>query len=274
MSAKLCAIINMKGGVGKTTLSFNLAMYLAEKKSQRILLIDLDPQANATVVATNPDLLKAHLGNKKTIADLFVQTYQTFGPTRKKQLPPAKVEDYLYSVETAAGKFDLVPSELILSSVLKGMTLGPYDLNELITASVKKSYDYIFFDCAPTYSTLTTMALNSAQSVLIPMISDAFGLHGTELMQQVINEHKYDFGIDTKVVGVVFTMWKNQQNQIDHSNKIIRVWGPNKVFGAKISQNEWYKVANGKRLSIWETPAHSETKAEFEAFVTEFLEKC
>jgi cellulose biosynthesis protein BcsQ len=118
------------------------------------------------------------------------------------------------------------------------------------------------------------MALNSTKSVLIPMISDAFGLHGTQLMQQVIDEHKFDYGVDTKVVGVIFTMWKDQGNQIEHSNKIIRGWGPEKVFRAKISQNEWYKVANGKRLNIWDTPAHSETKAEFDTFVNEFLDKC
>jgi chromosome partitioning protein len=120
MSAKTCAIINMKGGVGKTTLSFNLAMYLAEKKAQRVLLIDFDPQANATVVATDPNLLGTHLSTKKTIADLFIHTYQTFGPIRKKASPQINLADYLYSVPSAAGRFDLIPSELMLSSVLKG----------------------------------------------------------------------------------------------------------------------------------------------------------
>lgn len=273
MQAKLAAIINMKGGVGKTTLSFNLAGYLAEKLGKRVLLIDLDPQANATIVSTEPEKYADHCKNKKTIADVFIQTLRTYGPIRPPTLKPLDISDFLYPVSSVGGQFDLVPSELILSSVLKGMTLGPFDLNQLVTEGVRRAYDYVLIDCAPTYSSLTTMALNTARSVLIPMISDSFGAYGTKLMQQVLKEHKYDFGFQPAVIGVIFTLWESQANQVLYSNDIINNWAAGTVFRAKIARNNWYRVANGKREHIWDSQAHAACKREFEEFVDEFVSK-
>jgi chromosome partitioning protein len=161
----------------------------------------------------------------------------------------------------------------MLSSVLKGMSLGPYDLDKLLTPAVRLQYDYILIDCAPTNSSLTTVALNTTQSVLIPMISDSFGAHGTALMKQVLEEHAYDYGVSPKVIGVVFMMWENQNNQVTQSNEIIKSWTTGKVFRSKISKNNWYRVANGKRINIWNTAAGSEYKKEFENFVKEFIAK-
>jgi len=273
---KLASIINMKGGVGKTTLTFNLASYLAELKDQRVLVIDLDPQANATVVSTEEEKYKAHLASKKTVADVFVHAYKTYGPIRSPKVADLDIQDFLYEVyksKSSKGRFDLIPSELMLSSVLKGMTLGPYDLDKLLTPNVRQQYDYILVDCAPTNSSLTTVALNTTQSVLIPMISDSFGSHGTALMKQVLDEHKYDYGVAPKVIGVVFMMWENQDNQITQSNEIIKSWTTGAVFRSRISKNNWYRVANGRRTTIWHTAAGGEYKKEFDNFVNEFIAK-
>lgn len=273
--AKLAAVINMKGGVGKTTLSFNLSGYLAEKMGKRVLLIDLDPQANATIVSTEPAKYNAHCKTKKTIADVFIQTSRIYGPISRTAPAPLNIADFTYSVSSdGGGQFDLIPSELILSSVLKGMSLGPFDLDHLITKDVRQSYDYILIDCAPTYSSLTTMALNTAKAVLIPMISDSFGFYGTRLMQQVLQEHHHDFNFEPKVIGVVFMIWEERQaNQVDYSNQIIGGWPAGTVFRTKISRNNWYRVANGKREHIWDSSAHQKCKQEFEAFVQEFIGK-
>lgn len=277
MVAKLASIINMKGGVGKTTLSFNLAYYLAEGLNKKVLLVDLDPQANATIVSTEESRYENHLKNKKTIADVFIHTFRTYGPIKQAVLPPLSINDFLYPVflgKPPGGIFDLIPSELILSSVLKGMTLGPYDLDQLITDQVKQRYDYILIDCSPTYSSLTTIALNTTKAVLIPMISDSFGAYGTKLMKQVLEEHENDYGFEPKVIGVVFTMWdKMQKNQIAQSNEIIKGWDNTKIFRSRISHNNWYRVANGKRQSFLDVAATAGAKQEFKDFADEFILK-
>jgi chromosome partitioning protein len=274
MPAKLAAIINMKGGVGKTTLSFNLAMYLAELLKKRVLLVDLDPQANATIISTEPTRYATHCKTKKTIADVFIQAFRTYGPIRPLAAKSLDIAEFLYSVyDEGGGRFDLIPSELMLSSVLKGMTLGPFDLDQLITEKTKNDYDYILIDCAPTYSSLTTVALNTAKAVLIPMISDSFGAYGADLMKAVLDEHEYDFGVKPALIGIVFMLWENQANQINQSTEIINKWTAKGVFTAKISRNNWYRVANGTRAAIWNTPAHADCKKEFDEFVIEFQSK-
>lgn len=264
----------MKGGVGKTTLTFNLGMYLAELKNLRVLLIDLDPQANSTIVATDPVKYKEHCSTKKTIADVFIHAYKTYGPIQELLPKPINIDDFLYNIyRNGKSCFDIVPSELMLSSVLKGMTLGPYDLDVLLTDKVKSKYDYILIDCSPTNSSLTTIALNTTKAVLIPMIADSFGSHGTQLMKQVLDEHAHDFGVAVQIIGVVFTMWENQADPIEKSNEIIKLWPKGSVFSEKIKRDNWYRVSNGKRKTIWHSQAHADTKKEFERFVDAFIKK-
>jgi len=276
MTAKLASIINMKGGVGKTTLTFNLASYLAEIYHKKVLLIDLDPQANATIVSTDPIKFKEHCKSKKTIADVFIHAFRTYGPIKQATQPPLVMADFIYSAfqdKATGGQFDLVPSELMLSSVLKGMTLGPFDLNQLVTEDVREQYDFILVDCAPTNSSLTTVALNTTGAVLIPMIADSFGAYGTELMRQVLDEHKYDFGVEPKVIGVVFMLWDGLQNQVTQSNEIIKKWPSGTVFRSKIRECKWYRVANGRREAMWNTPVHKKVETELKNFVDEFVSK-
>lgn len=278
-ACKLTAIINMKGGVGKTTLSYNLSFELAGR-GNRVLLVDLDPQSNATLVCMSNDEISQHkTSGKRTITNLFLDAYE---PRVPLALPPAagpKLKDYVFDVPLGSAAatnsaLHFIPSDIYLSSVLRGINLGPYTLETLITEEVRNEYDYILIDCAPTYSALTTIALNTCRSVLIPMISDTFGKHGTDLMQQILEEHKHDFGVDVRVIGVVFTMVKDGANQRATEREIVGKWGSNVVFRQSISHNDWYKVANGQRKPFTRTPAHGNAKDELIKFVDQFIERC
>lgn len=278
LDCKLAAIINMKGGVGKTTLSFNLAMELAGR-GNRVLLIDLDPQANATLVCMSENEASQHkTAGKKTITSLFIDAFEPRVPLNVWTKQKPDLSEYIFEVPlggeaSAGGLLNFIPADIYLSSVLRGINLGPYTLDELITLEVKKGYDFILVDCAPTYSALTTIALNTCRAVLIPMISDSFGKHGTDLMKQILEEHKHDFRVEVKVVGVVFTMVKDTQNQRGTEREIVGKWGSDVVFKQSISHNDWYKVANGERKPFSKSKAHSGAKLELTNFVDQFLDR-
>lgn len=274
--AKSVAVINMKGGVGKTTLSFNLSSDLA-RRGLKVLLVDLDPQGNATLVCMGEEQRENHSVKRKTITSLFIDSFEPRVPLVGKNEAKVELSEYIFEVEVPGkvteGRLDFVPSDIYLSSVLRGVSLGPYTLNVLLTDKVREAYDYIIVDCAPTYSALTTIALNSCSSVLIPMISDSFGKHGTDLMKQILEEHFHDFGVRVKVVGVVFTMVQDNSNHRSMVSEIVRKWGTDSVFSAAISKNEWYKVANGEGAAFSQSAAHSAPKAELAAFVDEFIRR-
>lgn len=277
MPAKKVSIINMKGGVGKTTLSFNLSMYLSKHEKKKVLLIDLDPQANATILGIEESKLLEHKRNKKTIVDLFVKHMRTYGPFDKNGANEIDIKEYTYEAYVspdAASYLHIIPSDIYLSSVLRGVTLGPYDLKKSITEKANRIYDYIVVDCAPTYSILTTLALNATDSVLIPVMADSFGVYGVTLMETVLKEHKHDFDKEVGIVGLVFTMWDGQkQNQVRFRKDIVKKWGTEHTFRSTISRNEWYKVANGRGEMFVESKAHQEAKDEFVKFVQEFMDK-
>ena len=267
----------MKGGVGKTTLSINLSMELAVR-GKKVLLIDLDPQANATLVCMSDDERKLHFKNgRRSITGQFIQAFEPRVPLANAKSSENSLSNYIFSVNllggvVEGGRLDFIPSDIYLSSVLRGINLGPYSLDSLISDEIKLKYDYIFIDCAPTYSALTTVALNTCAAVLIPMIPDSFGRHGTDLMKQILEEHKHDYGVETKIVGVVFTMRNaDSSTQYTTEREIIAKWGSNSVFRTSISRNEWYRISNGERKPFSKSKANYAAKAEFDSFVDEFI---
>lgn len=276
-SCKKVAIINMKGGVGKTTLSLNLAFYLSQIEKKRVLLLDLDPQANATIVGMSESELTKHKAGKKTMVDLFINCYKQYGPFPHTEQENIELKEYLHESYISDDKksyLHIIPSDILLSSVLKGVNLGPFDLNRLIIDEAEKKYDYIIVDCAPTHSILTTLALNATGAVLIPVMSDSFGIYGVKLMNQVLEEHKYDYGNEIEIVGLVFTMWEpKKEHQLTFSTKIIKNWGKKFTFNIKIVKSDWYKIANGKRVPFSQSGAHSEPKQDFQNFVHEYLQR-
>lgn len=267
--AKTISVLNMKGGVGKTTLSFNLASELTDR-GHKVLLIDLDPQSNATIISMSDAELAAHKASKKTMADALMHSYRPIAPIRQIMAAPLDVADFIFRRhQSGSAHFDVIPSDLHVSAMLRSLPLGPFDLGHLLTTQVVGMYDYILLDCAPTYSTLTNMALNTSEGILIPMIADSFGVWGTNLMKEVLDDHRMEFGTGPTHIGVVFTLWEEQVHQQEFRNSIVAKWGPKEVFRAKISKNNWYKIANGKRQGIMST--HSTPGREFENFVTEFV---
>ncbi len=198
------SLLNMKGGVGKTTLAVNLAWYAYRHRNKRVLLIDFDPQFNASQYVMDYSAYADHVKNKGTIADLLIES-----PTlrlRPKQRRPATTACIAHLEHSESACLDFLPSELTLAHVVKNPAQMEFRLEKLL-APTRPHYDYIFIDCAPTDSVLTTMALTASCFVLVPMRPDRFSILGFANLIKTIEAFRENSSDPNNVqnLGLVFT---------------------------------------------------------------------
>ncbi|MEZ7888115.1 ParA family protein [Cloacibacterium caeni] len=212
---KIIGVANQKGGVGKTTTAVNLAAALGvlEKK---VLLIDADPQANAT----------SGLG----IEEVNYSTYNLLEHS-------ADVKDCIQ--KTSSPNLDLVPSHIDL--VAAEIELVDRDKREYMLKKaleeVKSEYDYIIIDCAPSLGLITVNALTAADSVIIPIQCEYFALEGLgKLLNTVKNVqkiHNYDLDIE----GLLLTMYDSRLRLSNQVVEEVNTHFPEMVFETIISRN-------------------------------------
>lgn len=188
--ARVIAIANQKGGVGKTTTTVNLGAALAER-GRRVLVIDLDPQASLTLA----------LGLD---ADGLTHTiYSAMMATVKGE--DAALDGLLQRTEAG---LDLLPSSIELSQAELDLTrepLGIYALRDSMNALVD-GYDYVLIDCPPSLGILTANALAAAGEVIIPLQADYLALKGVDLLLKTIGKIQKRANTGLKVRGIVLTM--------------------------------------------------------------------
>ena len=214
---KIISIINQKGGVGKTTTAINLAASLGilEKKT---LLIDFDPQANATTGLKNFDIendfsiYDAMIGNKK-IADTISNTSL----------------EYMYFIKSDA---NLVGCEIELVSLAN----REKQLLKLVNR-IKKNYDYILIDCPPSLGLLTLNALTASSEVLIPIQSEFFALEGLKSLQETIKIVKENINERLNILGLLITMHTKRLKLSKKVEKLLKRNFKNKLFITKINRN-------------------------------------
>jgi chromosome partitioning protein len=209
MAAKV-AVINMKGGVGKSTLSINLAWHFSAmtKWVKRVLLVDLDPQFNASQYALGvhryeTDVIKA---DAPTIWDIFEQATRAPGLRSAGRKLDAAVQRVV--TFTTGNYLDLIPSQLELSFTLKNPSQKEQLLSNFIS-EIEENYDLILIDCAPTESVLTTAAYLSADKVLIPVKPEFLSTIGLPLIRQSMSEFQKLYRKPLSVAGVCFNMCTN-----------------------------------------------------------------
>jgi chromosome partitioning protein len=204
MAAITIALLNMKGGVGKTTLAVNLAWHMHQNEGANVLLVDLDPQFNATQYVMDFKSFQAHRKKAGTIADLLTDPPKLDLRLKKIKKNPRLA---LHTIDSAGGKkFDLLPAELSLAWVVKNPAQMDYRLEKLLS-TIRDEYDYVFIDCAPTDSVLTTMALTASDYLLIPMRPDRFSILGFANLTETIKTFRSNCPDphSVKLLGVVFT---------------------------------------------------------------------
>lgn len=199
------SLINMKGGVGKTTLAFNLAWFSAWRANLRVLAVDLDPQANLSQYFMGAQKYLNYLNDDKaTVVDIFEQ-FSAPKPAKGAPtlLEPSKVIHHLYKWDDGS-LLDLIPSRLELAWTLKNPTEKAHLLPQFL-AKVSSNYDLILIDCAPTESILTTAAYRSSRFVVVPVKPEFLATIGLPLLARSLEEFKLmhqDQALD--MAGIIF----------------------------------------------------------------------
>ena len=249
---KIISIANQKGGVGKTTTSVNLSSLLA-KKGKKILLVDTDPQGNAT----------SGLGLDKnfnfSVYDVLINDIEienTLQPTNVKNL-------------------DLCPSNMNLAGAeveLVAMMSREQRLKEKMD-SQKDKYDYIIIDCPPSLGLITLNAFTASDSVLIPVQCEYYALEGLGQLINTINLVKKHLNKQLAIEGALLTMFDIRTNLSNQVVKEVNKYFENKVYKTVIPRNIKLSEAPSYGMPIYMYDSKSKGAKAYEKFAKEFLKK-
>ena len=218
----ILSIINQKGGVGKTTTTINLAAGLA-LKDKKILIIDLDPQSNAT---TGLGLLNSE-SSDETIYGVLNGTKKISEIIKKTQFQ----------------NLDLVSSNVDLSGLeveTASDSRRAFILKERIMAYLKDfsdKYEYVFIDCPPSLSLLTVMALVASHSLVVPLQTEFFALEGLTQLMKTIDRIKINLNNELKIKGILLTMYDKRNKLSSQVEKEARDYFKDKVYSTVIPRN-------------------------------------
>ena len=219
---EILSIINQKGGVGKTTTTINLAAGLA-LKDKKILVIDLDPQGNAT---TGLGLLNSE-SSDETIYGVLNGAKKIFEVIKKTQFQ----------------NLDLVSSNVDLSGLeveTANDSRKAFILKEKIMAYLKvfsDKYEYVFIDCPPSLSLLTVMALVASHSLVVPLQTEFFALEGLTQLMKTIDRIKINLNNELKIKGILLTMYDKRNKLSSQVEKEARDYFKDKVYSTVIPRN-------------------------------------
>jgi|TARA_B110000211_G_C14068403_1_gene548768 chromosome partitioning protein len=218
---KIISVINQKGGVGKTTTVINLAAALAQK-GMNILVIDLDPQGNATT-----GLGKSNSLEKENIYNLLIGR--------------SKIEDVIK--KTIIGGVDLISSNVNLSGLeveTANDSNRAFILKELLgekNKNILSKYENIFIDCPPSLSLLTIMSLVSAHQLLVPLQAEFFALEGITQLIKTIDRIKISLNTNLEIRGILLTMFDKRNKLSSQVDLEARNHFKNKVYKTVIPRN-------------------------------------
>ena len=251
--AKIIAVANHKGGVGKTTTVACIGSILSER-GKSVLLIDLDGQANLTYsyIEQSPT---------STIADVLLGS-------KDMKVPVVNIEKNLdiipSDIELAYAEMQLISKisrERILANILERKSDG---------IPLVEKYDYILIDCPPSLGILTLNALTAADEVIIPVVAEILPIKGLERIKEAIEEVRDSINSSLKIKGILLTRWEPTK----HAKEIesgLREAMPTMVFSQKIRKNIRIAEAPAESKNVIKTAPSSHGAIDYQLFVNELI---
>lgn len=252
--SKVISVTNQKGGVGKTTTSVNLSAALAYL-GKKVLLIDIDPQANATQ-GIGVDRSQLQL----TVYDAITQS--------------TPLKDII--IKTGVEGLDIVPANIDLAGVeieLSQVKSGREQRLKNALDSEKNRYDYVIIDCPPALGLLNTNALTASDAVLIPVQCEYYALEGlTQLLNTILLTQKV-FNKNLTIEGVLLTMLDSRTNLGVEVSQEVRKYFKEKVYDVVIPRNIKLSEAPSEGLNIFDYDKNSEGAKSYARLAKEVVKR-
>ena len=248
--AKVVSFSNQKGGVGKTTSCVNISAQIANK-GKKVLMIDMDPQGNAT---SGLGISKSKI--KKTIYDVIIG---------RADIREAIIKSNFKNLWVVPATIDLAGAELydIEDEKLK--------FTELALDSVKDEFDYIFIDCPPSLGMLTVKALTVSDGVVIPMQCEFYSLEGMSQLLNTIKKIRSLYNPSLQIVGILLTMYNGRLTLTGQVVAELKKYYADKLFKVPISRTVRISEAPGYGEPICYHDPYGKGSLEYAAVAKELM---